>query len=220
LEELSQPGRLPAPPPDVPVGLPSDLLRRRPDIRRAERQLAAATARIGVAVADVFPRLALTGSYGYQSTKGSNLVSPRNEFWQWGPGLTQPLFAGGQIRGNIRVQNALQEQALTTYESTVLGALQEVEDSIVAYTDARAAHDSLVRAVEANHEAAQIAQDLYQKGLVDFLNVLQSAGSLYQTEDQLIQNEQQTLTNLVALFKALGGGWEVLAPEPSPEKKE
>lgn len=209
LAELSPSRPMPPTPPEVPVGLPSDLLRRRPDIRRAERQLAAATARIGVAVAALFPSLSLTGSGGYQSTTGSQLFRPRSQFWNFGPGLTLPLFSGGRIRGNIEVQNALQEQAFLTYESTVLTALQDVENAIVAYADAKAAHAALVRAVDANGEAAKISQELYQKGLTDFLNVLQSEGALYQVQDQLMQNEQQTLTSLVALFKALGGGWEI-----------
>ena len=208
VQELSQSKPLAPVPPEVPIGLPSDLLRRRPDIRRTERQLAAATARIGVAVADLFPRLSLTGSAGYQGLKGSELVRPGNQFWTYGPGLTLPIFHGGQIRGNIRVQNALQEQAMITYESTVLTALQDVENAIAAYADAKGARDALTRAVDANREATHISQDLYQKGLTDFLNVLQSEGALYQAEDRLTQNEQQTLTALVAMFKALGGGWE------------
>jgi len=209
LQELSPPKPMPPSPPEVPIGLPSDLLRRRPDIRRAERQLAAATAQIGVAVADLFPKLSLTGSAGYQSTKASQLIRPSSDFWSFGPGLTLPLFSGGQIRGNIQVQTALQQQALVTYESTVLTALQDVENAIAAYADTQAAHEALTRAVDANRQAAQISYDLYQKGLTDFLNVLQSEGALYQVEDQLMQNEQQTLTALVALFKALGGGWQI-----------
>lgn len=208
LQELLVPKPIPPVPPEVPIGLPSDLLRRRPDVRSAERQLAAATAQIGVAVADLFPKLSLTGSAGYQGLTGSELVRPGNQFWTYGPGVTLPIFHGGQIRGNIQVQNALQEQALVTYESTVLTALQDVENAIVAYADTQAAHESLTRAVNANQEAARISRDLYQKGLTDFLNVLQSEGALYQVEDQLAQNEEQTLTALVALFKALGGGWE------------
>ncbi len=213
LEELSPPGPLPPQPPEVPVGLPSDLLRRRPDIRRAERQLAAATAEIGVAVADLFPKLSLTGAYGYQSDKGSNLFSSGSQYWNAGPGLSLPIFSGGQIRGNIQVQTALAQQALATYENTVLTALQDVENSMVAYAQAQAAHASLARAVGASREATQIAQALYEKGLSDFLNVLQGESALYQTQDRLIQNEQQALTSLVALFKALGGGWELVAPE-------
>ena len=213
LQGLSPPGPMPPAPPTVPVGLPSDLLRRRPDIRRTERQLAAATAQIGVAVAALFPKLSLTGAYGYQSMKTSNLFSSDSQFWNAGPSLSLPIFSGGQIRGNIQVQTALQQQALATYENTVLTALQDVENSMVAYTEAQAARAALALAVSANQEATQISQDLYEKGLTDFLNVLQSEGALYQAQDRLIQNEQLALTSLVALFKALGGGWEVVAPE-------
>ncbi len=213
LQELSPPGPLPPEPPHVPVGLPSDLLRRRPDVRRAERQLAAATAQIGLAVADLFPKLSLTGAYGYQSTKISNLFSSGSQFWNIGPSLSVPIFRGGQIRGNIQVQTALQKQALATYENTVLTALRDVENSIVAYAESQASRAALTQAVSASQEATQISQDLYEKGLTDFLNVLQSESALYQAEDRLIQNEQQALTSLVALFKALGGGWEIVAPE-------
>lgn len=215
LRELTPLGALPPPPPQVPVGLPSELLRRRPDIRMAERQLAAATAQIGVAVANLFPKLSLTGSYGYESTAISNLFSPGSQFWNIGPGLTLPLFAGGQLRGNVHLQTALQEQALATYENTILTAFQDVENSIVAYAEAQAARVSLTQAVNANQEATTISQDLYEKGLTDFLNVLQSETALYQAQDRLIQNDQLALTSLVALFKALGGGWEVVAPEPA-----
>jgi outer membrane protein, multidrug efflux system len=214
LPELSPPRAMPPAPPEVPAGLPSDLLRRRPDIRRSERQLAAATAQIGVAVADLFPKLSLTGSYGFQSTSISNLFSSGSQSWTLGPGLTVPLFRGGQIRGNIQVQTALQKQTLATYENTVLTALQDVENSLVAYTQAQAARSSLARAVSASQEATDISQDLYEKGLSDFLNVLQSENALYQTQDRLIQNDQLALTSLVALFKALGGGWEIVAAEP------
>ncbi len=213
LEELTPPKPLPPVPPVVPIGLPADLLRRRPDIRRAERQLAAATAQIGVAVADLFPKLSLTGTSGYESTKSANLISPNSLFWSWGPTLSLPLFAGGQIRGNIQVQNALQEQALITYESTVLTALEDVENAIAGYAETQASQSSLLQAVATSQEATEISQDLYRKGLVDFLNVLQSQAALYLTQDRLIQNEQQAMTALVALFKALGGGWEVVAPE-------
>jgi multidrug efflux system outer membrane protein len=209
VQELSTPGAIPPVPPEVPVGLPSELLRRRPDIRRAERQLAAATAQIGVATADLFPRLSLTGSYGRQSPKGSDLFSSGNDYWSYGPGLSWPIFAGGAVRANIEVQNALQEQALAAYESTVLTALQDAETSLATYDQSRQGQRSLSQAVDASRQAAQIARDLYQKGLTDFLNVLQSETTLYQAQDQLIQDQQQVSTALVAVFKALGGGWEV-----------
>jgi multidrug efflux system outer membrane protein len=210
LQELSQQEPVPQTPAQVPIGLPSELLRRRPDVRQAERQLAAATAQIGVATADLFPSFSLTGTFGYQSTKGSNLISPSHSYWTAGPSVSWPLFDADKVRANIQVQTAIQEQTLTTYESTVLTALQDVENAIVAYSNAEAAHISLVRAVDASRSAVQMAQDLYKKGLVDFLNVLQTESSLYQTEDQLAQNEQLVATNFVALFKSLGGGWEIL----------
>lgn len=220
LEELSPAGPIPPTPPEVPIGLPSDLLRRRPDVRRAERQLAAATAQIGVATADLFPSFSLTGTLGYESTKGSNLFSSGNRYWTAGPSVSWPVFDAGKVRANIRVQTALQEQALATYESTVLTALEDAENAIVAYGNSRTARAALTRAVEANRQAVQMSRDLYQKGLVGFLNVLQSESSLYQSEDLLIQNEQQIATSLVALFKALGGGWETLASVEAPETME
>ncbi len=211
VQELLPEQPIPPVPPQVPVGLPSDLLRRRPDVRQAERQLAAATAQIGVATAALFPSFSLTGSGGYQSLKGSNLFLSTNQYWSYGPGLNWPLFQGGRVLANIEVQNALQQQALLTYESTVLTALQEVEDAIVAYSNSQAAETSLTQAVNSSRQAVQIARALYQKGLVNFLNVLQSQAALVLAEDRLAQNDQQVATNLVSLYKALGGGWESFA---------
>jgi outer membrane protein TolC len=125
--------------------------------------------------------------------------------------VSWPLFDAGRVRASIQVQNALQEQALAAYEKTVLTALQDVENALVAYSNGQAARGVLSRQVEANKRAAEMAEDLYRRGLVDFLNVLQSQSSLYQSEDQWVQNEQQTATALVSLFKALGGGWEALS---------
>jgi multidrug efflux system outer membrane protein len=218
LRELSQEGPIPPAPGAVPIGLPSDLVRRRPDVRQAERQLAAATAQVGVATADLYPAFSLAGTFGYESTTSSNLISPANRYWTAGPSVSWPIFDAGKVHANIRVQTALQQQALITYESTVLTALQDVENAIVAYSNSRRAHSALVRAVEASRSAVQVSQDLYQKGLVDFLNVLQSESSLYQSEDRLAQNEQQVATGLVALFKALGGGWEIPL-EPAAARK-
>jgi outer membrane protein, multidrug efflux system len=211
MRELSPERAIPPAPPQVPVGLPSDLLRRRPDVRRAERQLAAATAQIGVATAGLFPSFSLTGSAGYQSTRGSNLFSSGNQYWSYGPGINWPFFQGGRVLANIEVQNALQQQALLAYESTVLTALQDVEDAIAAYSNNQVAEVSLTQAANSSRQAAQIARELYQKGLVSFLNVLQSQATLFLAEDRLAQNDQQVATTLVGLYKALGGGWELMA---------
>ncbi len=213
LGELLREGSIPPVPPEVPIGLPSELLRRRPDVRRAERELAAATARIGVATAALFPSFSLTGALGLQSTKISDFVSPASRLWTLGSILQWPLFDAGKIRAAIEVQNARQEQALLSYQNSVLAALEDVENAIVIYSKNQETRRSLVAAVQANRRAVEISSELYVKGLVDFLNVLQSEGSLYQAQDQLVQNEQGVSTDLVGLFKALGGGWDILSPE-------
>lgn len=209
MAELLPPAAIPPPPPQVPLGLPSDLLRRRPDIRRAERQLAAATANIGIATADLFPRFSLTGLLGLQSSAATDLLTTQSRFWTFSPALRWPLFDAGRARAAIQVQTVRQEEALITYEKTVLTALQEAEDAMVRYTKARSANEALARAVESTRQSADIALALYQKGLVDFLNVLQSQQALFQVQDQFVQSRQEVSTALVTLFKALGGGWEI-----------
>jgi multidrug efflux system outer membrane protein len=219
LAELSAVEPIPPPPPEIPIGLPSQLLRRRPDVRSAERQLAAATARIGVATADLFPRFSLLGLLGLQSSSLSDLVSAESRYWSAGPSVLWPVFDAGRIRANIQVQNARQEQALVIYEQTVLQSLEDVENALVAYSKEHATRGSLAKTVDASRRAAEIARELYKKGLVDFLNVLQSESALYQAQDQLTQSEQRLSTALVSLFKALGGGWEILPAEPAGSHK-
>jgi multidrug efflux system outer membrane protein len=199
--------------PQVPLGLPSDLLRRRPDIQQAERELAAATARIGVATADLFPRFFLTGALGLHSMELSSFLSAGSRFWSVGPTVAWPLFAGGRIRSNIEAQNARQEQALIFYEQVVLTSMEEVENALVAYAKEQATRRAIAESVAANQRAVEISQALYKKGLTDFLNVLVNQRFLYQAQDALAVSEQKVSTNLVALFKALGGGWNVLDRE-------
>ncbi len=208
-KELSKESPIPPTPPEVPVGLPSDLVRRRPDIRRAEAQVHAATARIGVATADLFPRFFLTGSFGFSSNDLTRLGNLSNsKFWSFGPSVTWPVFAGGRIRANIEVQNALEEQALVTYQKTVLTALQDVETALVAYAKEQEHRKSLAAAVASNRQAVDLAMKLYVAGKTDFLNVLNAQRSLFATEDALTQSTRTLGTNLIALYKALGGGWE------------
>jgi len=210
LEELSPEAPIPQVPLETAIGLPSDLLRRRPDIRRAERELAAATARIGVATADLFPRFSLTGFLGLQSLDLEDIALGSSRFWTTGPNISVPLFEAGRIHANIRVQNARQEQALAQYEKTLLTALTDVENSLVAYAKEQARRRALAAAVDANRQAVDLANERYTKGLADFLNVLESQRSLYISQDQLVQSERTAVANLIALYKALGGGWEVL----------
>ncbi len=199
----------------MPVGLPSDLLQRRPDIRRAERQYAAATARIGAATADLFPRFSLTGSFGFQSEKPAQLFNWTSRFWSVGPAISWPIFDAGRIRWNIQVQGARQEQALAQYQKTVLVALQDVEDSLIAYANEATRHQSLVEAVNANRRARDLATVRYRGGLENFLTVLDAERSLLVAEDQLAQGERDLSANIVAVYKSLGGGWEALENPPT-----
>jgi multidrug efflux system outer membrane protein len=203
-KELAVP-RLPA---EVLVGLPSDLLRRRPDIRLAERQLAAATAQVGSAIADLFPRFFLTGAAGLQSISASDWFTAGSRYWSIGPTVRWPVFDAGRIRANIEIRNAQQEQALSQYEKAVLAAFGDVEKSLVNYAQEQVRYRALTDAVAANRRAVAMANELYVRGLEDFLNVLDSQRALYLTESELAQSEAVMASNLVALYKALGGGWE------------
>ena len=216
LEELSAEAPIPATPPEVPIGLPADLLRRRPDVRRAEADLHAATARIGVATADLFPRFSLTGSFGTAGPHFGDLFDAQNRAWSFGPSLRWPLFDAGRIRANIDVTYAIQEQALLGYRSTVLTALQDVESALVAYASEQRQHEALSAAVAANRRAVDLSTPLYTRGQTDFLNVLSSQRSLFASEEALVQSEVTMATNLISLYKALGGGWEAPAAPASP----
>jgi len=208
LEELSRTEPIPATPPTVPVGLPSELLRHRPDVRHAERQLAAATADIGVQTAELFPKFSLTGTAGLQSFGASDLFTAGSRYWSAGPTVTWRIFDYGRIHAQIKGANARQEQALDTYERTVLTAFQDVEDALVAYANEQTRYQALNDSVIANRRALEIANELYTTGNGDFLSVLDSERSLFAAEDQLVDSQRVVTENLVTLYKALGGGWE------------
>ena len=212
--ELAEAGPIPGAPPRVPVGLPSDLLRRRADIRSAERQLAAATAQIGVATADLFPRFSLTGSFGFSAEDAAKLFNSGSRNYSIGPSVTWPIFDAGRIRSNIKVQDAKQEEALATYEQTVLISLGDVEDALVAFWKEQTRRELLSEAVDANSRAVELSNELYSRGLGDFLSVLESQRSMYLSQDQLVQSDQAVTANFIALYKALGGGWESFEPSP------
>ncbi|HUJ10326.1 MAG TPA: efflux transporter outer membrane subunit [Verrucomicrobiae bacterium] len=207
-EELAATAPIPATPPSVPVGMPSDLLRRRPDVRTAERQLAAATANIGVQTAELFPKLTLLGTGGFQSLSAGDWIAPGGKYWSAGPTVTWRLLDFGRIRAQVKAANAQQQQAFAFYEKTVLTAFQDVEDALVAYNNEQLHYRSLVDAVDADRGAVALANKLYKEGLGDFLAVLTAERSLYQDEDQLATSQATVTANLVTLYKALGGGWE------------
>jgi multidrug efflux system outer membrane protein len=207
LDELSQTTPIPSTELDGTLGLPSDLLRRRPDIRQAERELAATTARLGVAMADLYPRFSLTGLVGLQSLDVTDLLKWPSRTWTIGPSVSWPVFDAGRIRANIRAQDARQEQALARYEQAILTSLEEVENALVAYVKERVRQRWLSDAVKASQEAADVASERYRNGLENFLNVVVAQRSLYDSQDALAQSEIAIASNLVALYKALGGGW-------------
>lgn len=216
--ELSAPGPIPNAPPQVPVGVPSDVLRRRPDVREAERTLAAATARIGVATADLFPRFSLTGDFGFSAEDFGKLFNAGSRQYSIGPSVTWPIFEAGRIKANIRVENARQEQAAIGYERAVLTSLADVEDALIAYWKEQVRRESLSEAVKSSQRAVDLSNELYSRGLTDFLNVLVNQRALFVAEDQLVQSDRAVTTNFIAVCKALGGGWDVFEPAPEDEQ--
>jgi NodT family efflux transporter outer membrane factor (OMF) lipoprotein len=209
LNELSPASEIPHGPPSVPVGVPSDLLRRRPDIRQAETEIHAATARVGVAVADLFPRFDITGSFGFQAGSLGSWLDPASRFWSLAVPVSWRIFDTGRIRANIEVQKALEEQSVIRYRQVVLASLQEVENALIASAKEEEHRKALVDSVTASRKAVDLAIRIYTEGQTDFLNVLQAQRALYASEDALVQSTGTVSTNLVSLYKALGGGWEV-----------
>jgi multidrug efflux system outer membrane protein len=202
-------GPIPATKPMVPIGLPSELLTRRPDIRAAERNLAAATANIGVATADLFPRFSLTGALGQESTNSGSITGGDSRFWSLASGFSWPVLDFGRIRANIRLQDARQQQALNLYTKSILTALEDVENALVAYGNEQQRLRLLEAGTEANRKSVELATQRYQKGLVDFLNVLDAQRQLYQSEDALAVSRGRLALSLIALYESLGGGWDI-----------
>ncbi len=213
--ELEQRGTIPVTPLSVAVGIPADMLRRRPDIRRAERQLAAQTARVGVAKADLYPKLSLSGSIGLEALTLDNLFTSGSRATSGSSLISWPIFRGGSIRKNIQVQSAIQEQYLAAYESSVLGAVEEVENALTAYAKEQNRRQSLSDAAAAAGKAADLARQEYEAGLTDFSSILEAQRSLLSFQDQLAQSDGAVTSDLISLYKALGGGWTSLPPETS-----
>jgi len=211
---------LPDLPPSVAVGIPADILRRRPDIRRAERNLAAQTAQVGAAVADLYPSFTLGGSIGLDALSAGKLFNSGSRSSSFGPRVNLPIFDGGAIRANIRIQSSRQEAALAEYRAIVLAALQEVEDSLTAYAREQERNLALAESVEAARQASALAEIQFQAGLVNFSEVLNARGSLLSFEDQQAQSTGTMVLNLIRLYKALGGGWAAMVPEQTTTTEE
>jgi multidrug efflux system outer membrane protein len=204
---LSAPAPIPASELEIGIGIPADLLRRRPDIRRAERLLAAQTAQIGAAKAEAYPSFNLQGSLGYESLALSGLISPANFAAGILSGISWPIFQGGAIRSNIQVQTALQEQALLDYETLIYQAVEEVENALYALVKEHERIMHLEVATKSAEEAVNVALQQYEAGLSDFQNVLETQRSLTNFQDQLAQSRGAATLDLISLYKALGGGW-------------
>ncbi len=211
-EELVTEKPIPAVPPTVPVGLPSELARRRPDIRQAEAALHSAVADIGVAQAAFYPTVTLSGSAALQATQFHNLGSWSALTYGFGPSLTLPIFEGGRIRRTVELRQGQQQEAGISYQKTVLQALGEVDDSLTAYDREQVRHRHLAIQVRESDQALALSRSMYRQGLADFLTVLTAERTALQAEQQLSDSTTTIATNLVALYKALGGGWETITP--------
>ena len=212
---------IPVPPAKVAVGVPANVLRRRPDIRRAERQLAAQTARIGVATADLYPSLSLLGTLGLTSISSGDLFTGTSSFYTLGPSLKWNIFDRRRIRNRIKVEDARMEQSLLSYEQAVLNALTEAENAMTAFVEQRIEFEAQKRSADAARRALKLSTKLYKDGLLDFQNVLDSQRSLFIIEDEVASSRGQTAFNLINLYKVLGGGWNLdeFVPETAEKPK-
>jgi NodT family efflux transporter outer membrane factor (OMF) lipoprotein len=206
--ELAPIKPLPAIPAQVAVGVPSTLARRRPDIRQAEANLHAATANIGVSVAQLFPDLSLTGQFGMRNTDASYLTDWSSHFYSYGPQVSLPIFQGGRLVSSVRLARAQQANAVLAYRQAVLTALQDVENALVSYHADQQQVDGLQQTVASLQNAFNLAGDSYRQGISSFINMLDAQRQLAQAQQQIASAQVQTSIDLVSLYKALGGGWE------------
>ncbi len=209
---------VPPVPPRVPIGLPSELARRRPDIRQAEAQLHSATADIGVAVADFYPKVTLDGSFGLQSLSAKDLGNWAARQYGFGPTISLPIFEGGRLRATLALRKVEQQEAALNYQQTVLQAWHDVDNALTAYGAEQKRRDALQNAVMQNRRAVGLSRQRYTQGVTGFLDVLDAERSLLSAELQLADSTTTVSENLVQLYKALGGGWEKSYPLETASK--
>ena len=209
------PGRIPRLPDMASVGLPADLLRQRPDIRAAERELASQTALIGVARGELYPTFGLAGNLQLEALKFSDLGDSSSVTWGLGPFFRWNIFAGGRIRNRIRAEEARTTQALIRYEDTVLRAVQEVENAMVGYQNERERRRRLSNSVDATQRSLELVLTQYKAGLTNFQNVLDTQRSLFDRQDLLAESHGLVVQDLISLYRALGGGWDPDFMEPA-----
>jgi NodT family efflux transporter outer membrane factor (OMF) lipoprotein len=206
-EELQATKDIPHPAPDVPVGLPSELAHRRPDIQQSEAALHRATAAIGVAKADFYPRVSLGASLGFQALNGSDLGAWNSRQWSYGPSLYLPIFQGGRLTGTLELRKRQEQEAALNYQKVVLAAWHEVDNAMSDYAAEQQHHAALEEAVRQNRLALNTAQDRYNQGATDFINVLAVQRALLATQTDLVDSATDAAIDRVRLYRALGGGW-------------
>jgi NodT family efflux transporter outer membrane factor (OMF) lipoprotein len=205
--QLGRGAPIPSPRANPPVGIPADVLRNRPDLRRAERQFAQATAKIGQAEAALYPAVSLTGSLATTALKTGDLAKNSSISWSFGPSLSVPIFNGGELRAAVEVAQAQRDQYDSALRLAALTAMQDVENALVSSAQERIRLGKLASSAGSYREAAKLSRSLYQSGASSFLDVLDAERSLYSAEDTLLQSRVAIATNFIALNKALGGGW-------------
>jgi NodT family efflux transporter outer membrane factor (OMF) lipoprotein len=208
--ELHRSQLLPRVPRKVPVGLPGTLVRRRPDVREAEAKLHEATAQTGVAVASFYPDITLNGAANVESLHLSNLFTPTSGAFAVGPSVSIPIFEGGQLKGTLTLRESQQREAAILFQETVLRAWKEVDDAMTAYREAQLRRADVARSVAENQTALEAARQRYSEGAIDFLNVITTQAQLLQSENDLADSDTLIATNLINLYRALGGGWEIV----------
>lgn len=206
-ERMAQPRPIPAPKLPMAVGVPADVLLARPDVRLAERRYAQSTARIGQAEAALYPSVSLTGTIATASSRFGDLGRNSTIGWSYGPTLTVPIFNGGKLRAAVEIAKAQRDQQFLTYQASVLAALRDVEDALVALGHERSGARILANSATAYRQAVTLSQALYRSGSSSFLDVLTAERSLYGAEDALLQSRVRIVSDYIALNKALGGGW-------------
>ncbi len=209
-DELRTARPTPVPSVQPPLGRPSDLLRQRPDIRRAERRLAAASARLGVARSDLYPKFSLLGTVGLASVAAGDFFNGASTLWSVGPSMTWPIFQGGRIVATVQVRDAQQQEALIAYRRAILNGIEDVENAIAGYRQEQARREALAMSVDSQQRAVDFARERYTSGLTDFRAVLNAQRGLFQAQSELAQRDAAVSLGLVALYKALGGGWSAV----------
>ncbi len=207
-DELVKPSSIPKPSEHITVGLPVGLLRQRPDIRQAERELAAQTALIGVAKADLYPSFSLFGTFEIAANDFSDVFDySQSRMHSFGPSFRWNIFDGGRVRNQIRAESARTEQALVRYEQAVLNALEDVENAMISYNQEGVRRNALERSVKAARKSTELVRTLYISGLTDFQNVQEMERFQFEQEDQFAESEGKVVQNLISIYRSLGGGW-------------